>query len=88
MFAGRRRREENVSDSLREFETAESEPRFGEMTRGMLVMAGAAVALVAIAFAVMTALTGPNGWATKVASTSYAEDAVLVSGPLPAGLVD
>ncbi len=69
--------------------SAMDSPRgLGEMARGILVMLGASLALVVVAFIVMQAVAGPNGWATRVAATAYTTEAVLVSGPLPVGMAD
>lgn len=59
-----------------------------EALRGAVVMICAAAALVGVAFVVMQAVTGPQGWATRIAATAQAGDAVLLAGPMPDGMAD
>lgn len=69
----------------------ESEPKrfaLSDNARGALVVAGSAAALVGMAYVAMATLTGPDGWATRVAGSAYAGDVSLVSGPLPPGVAD
>lgn len=71
------------------FEDQATEARGGrEALRGAIVLVAAAAALVGVAFIIMQAVTGPDGWATRMATTAYSGEAVLVSGPIPDGMAD
>ena len=59
-----------------------------EALRGAVVMVCAAAALVGVAFVVMQAVTGPQGWATRIAATASAGDTVLLAGPMPDVMAD
>jgi hypothetical protein len=53
--------------------------QMSENVRGVVIVVVGSVALVAIAYGAMIALTGPNGWATKMANTAVTEDVTLTS---------
>lgn len=53
--------------------------RLNENLRGLIVLAGASAALVAIAYGAMMALTSPGGWAAKVASSAVAGEPVVLT---------
>lgn len=50
-----------------------------ENVRGVVIVAVGSLALVGLAYGAMVALTGPNGWATKMANTAVTEDVSLTS---------
>jgi hypothetical protein len=47
--------------------------------RGILIVVVGSLALVGVAYGVMVTLTGPDGWATRMASSAVAGDATLTS---------
>lgn len=81
--------EDDVQDFTLDHSHHGSERRqfaLSDNARGALVVLGASVALIAIAYAAMIAISGPDGWATRAAGSAYAGDVSLVSGPMPAGI--
>ncbi len=54
-------------------------PKLNDNMRGLVVLIAASVALVAIAYGAMVALTSPGGWAMKVAGDAMAGEAATLT---------
>lgn len=63
-----------ASRSVSQQAEAEQRSRFqlDDNVRGVMIVVIGSIALVGAAYGVMTAITGPDGWATRVANSAMA----------------
>lgn len=55
---------------------ADDRPLIDENLRGIIIVVLGSIALVGAAYGAMVALTGPDGWATRMANTAVGEPGV------------